>query len=159
MTDSATAPVFEFDIPVERKEQVPTLTFAISGEQFVMRRPKLSIAVGLVSLLDDNGIAGLDAATAGVKVAEVIWGMVAYVEQQDPEPWVIHEAAWTPRADQTEDDRPLVTNPNAGRLRGQARLVQRLRDPQDAMDVIDLAPLFERVSTKLFDRPTGPSLA
>ena len=148
------ATVLSFDVPAERAPDTPTLDFTIrygpgpeQVDTFTLYAPKLSIAVGLLSLMDEGGLANVNVTQAGVKVAEALWGVVAYVKEEPPEPMVIGPE---------DDPRP---NPNGGRARGQARLLARLRDPRDGMDILDLAPLFERAIKAMFDRPTGPSLA
>lgn len=145
------ATVLELDIPAARPADAPQLQFRIrygpepdEVDDFLLNPPKVTVAIGLLDLLDENGIGAMSVGQAGVKVAEALWGVVSYVEEQPPQPMLVGP-----------DDNPRA-NPLAGRLRGQARLLQRLRSAKDSMDVIDLLPVFERAIRAMFDRPTGP---
>jgi hypothetical protein len=146
------ATVFEFEVPEARATDVPRLRFRIrygpapeQVDEFTLLAPKLGVAVGLLSLVDDGALTRITAGQAGIKVAEALWGVLHYVEEEPPEPYLIGEG---------EAPRP---NEKMGRLRGQARLLERLNNPKDSLDIIDLMPVFERAVRAMFDRPTGPS--
>lgn len=143
------ATVYEFDIPEARPADIPTVAFRINGEDFVLRQPKMSIAMGMVQLTEQQD--EYTAADFGIRLSHLMWGFVSYVEAVPPEPLTI------PDPDDPKGE--PIPNPVAGRLRGRGRLLQRLNSPDDAMDIMDLEPMFRQMVTVMFDRPTGPSPA
>lgn len=144
----STATVYEFNIPEERPADTPSVKFRINGEPFVLDMPKVAIAVELTALMDGGALReNASVADIGARLTSTLWQMVMYVREEPPEPYAI------------EQDGRTVPNPNAGRARGQQRIVQRLRNPKDGLDILDLADLFQTLTTAMFDRPTGPSPA
>lgn len=105
------------------------MDFRIDSDSYVMLRPKLSIAVGMSDLLDtpDDELGKL-----GVGLARILHALIMYVERE-------------PR------------DPDTGQVRGQELLLQRLNDPRDSLDFLDIAPLFKEMQAVILGpaRPTG----
>lgn len=140
-TATVDQPMYEIDIPTERLP-VPEIPFRVTGEMFTMRQPKLTAAVTLIALLDvEDNHPRFDAFLAGARVTEALWALIDYIKDEDPEPELL------------DDGEP---NPQAGRLRGRARLLQRLRSPTDELDIVHLAQLFGTIVGATFHRPTTP---
>lgn len=153
MTGSS-ATVYEFDIPTARPPDTPTVKFSIRNEtgvdHFTLVMPKMSIGVGMINLLESE-----DRFTAfdfGLQLSRLLWQFVEYVQDEDPEPDYLP-------GDENDPDAPPIPNPVAGQRRGRVRIIQRLNDAHDGMDILDLEPIFRRCVDVMFDRPTGPSLA
>lgn len=146
MTGS-TATVFELNTGTTEPEEWPSLPIRIDGHDYRLRKPKLALAASLVSLMEGGRISE-DASVqdVGVRLVQLLWSLVAYVEDEPPEPLVIEGP-----------DGEAIPNPKGGELRGRAHLFHRLNDPRDRLDLLQLAPLFERVVEAMFNRPTGPS--
>jgi hypothetical protein len=142
----------EFELTTGNGEEAaPPVPIRIDGVRYLLRKPKLSLAVGLVTLMEGGDMRpGVTVADVGSRLVDLLWQFVAYIEPEPAEPMVL------PNPDGKDG---YVENPNAGQARGQAKIIERLRDPRDTFDILDLAPLFERVSRGMFDRPTGPSPA
>lgn len=118
------------DTPVE---VAPTVAFRIGADTFHVRRPKLAIALSLTAIIEDGGIRpGTSVGEVGQRLLDTLWQLVAYVTREEPVD---------------------------GKVRGQQRLMQRLRDPDDRLDILDLAEPFSVICRAVFDRPTGPSPA
>ena len=101
--------------------------FKVDGEPFVMVRPKFSVAVNAVHILDAEG--DLSVMEIGADVTRVLWGLFRYIERKP------------------SDDN--------GDKHGRALLEQRLQDPEDDLDLLDLMPVFKAVLEGMFERPTG----
>lgn len=151
MTGSS-ATVYEFDIPSERPPDTPTIGFTIRHEYgvdaFTLRMPKMSIGLGMINLLESED--NLTAFDFGLQLARLLWQFVDYVVSEDPEP------TYLPPEDPDDPDAERVENPLGGQRRGRSRLVERLNNPNDALDILNLEPVFRRCVNAMFDRPTGP---
>lgn len=141
MSPEASAPdIIEFDVPTQRPPDIPVLTFKLNGQTFRVRQPKLGIATNMIALMERRGATVQD---FGLEMTRILRHFLGYVEVDD-----------TIEPAELDDGTP---NPNAGLIRGLARIEQRLSDPNDSMDILDLQPLFAATSVKMFARPTGPS--
>lgn len=140
--------IYELEDPNDTPEPTdgpPTVAFRIGRDVFHVRRPKLTIALGLTSLIEGGSIKpGTPQNEVAARLMETLWNLVAYVVPEDPEPWTLPDGSG---------------NPAGGRLRGQALMMTRLRDPNDRLDILDLAEPFGVICKAMFDRPTGPSRA
>lgn len=142
MAGSSTTPVKEYSIPEKRDDKTtPRLPFKINGELFMLRMPKTSIATAMISILENPD--QLSDSDLGWRTARTLWAFVEYVDEVPPEPAEIKVRGVS------------KPNPDAGKLRGQARIRQRLDDAHDAMDIHDLAGVFTETVEAMFDRPTG----
>lgn len=150
---SSPATVYEIDVPTTRSPDTPRLPFKITGEMYWMRQPKLTVAVALVGMLDGStDQPRIDGQENAMRANDALWGLVQYVEDEAAEPFMLGVDG--------DEANPLRPNPDAGKLHGRARMVQRLRDPHDELDITHLGPLFERIVGAIFDEtPTGPSPA
>lgn len=153
-TAAASRSEFDFDIPKKRSDDTPRMNFTINGEPFSLIMPKLSIAVGLLTLLDRDR--DIPFQQYGYELATTLWSLINYVEEEDPEPLSIPNPKHKPGDPETTDE---ILNPRAGELHGRAHLVARLKDPQDALDITDLAPILGRMLSVMFGRPTGSPVA
>lgn len=137
--------IYEVDDPNEAPEPTtgpPAVAFRIGRDVFRVRRPKLTIALGLTSLIEGGTIKpGTARSEVAARLMETLWNLVAYVVPEDAEPWTLPDGS---------------SNPAGGQLRGQALLMARLRDPEDRLDILDLAEPFGVICKAIFDRPTGP---
>lgn len=102
------------------------INFKIDGEPFVMVRPKLSTATAAVQLMDAPETRSLLQLSGDL--VRVLSGLYVYIQ---------------------------TAPPVGGKLRGRARLDQRLEDPEDSFDLLDLMPVFKAVLETMFNRPTG----
>lgn len=155
-----TAPtVLEFDVPKARSEtKTPRIAFRLrdpdgSTEEFTMVMPKLASTAGILALIQDDD---LDVQKHGARLAQAMLGLIDYIEPLPPHPEFIDNPDWL---DGMDPDEREIENPLAGRPRGRMRIHQRLMDPDDAMDIEYLAPIFKACVQVLFKRPIGPSPA
>jgi hypothetical protein len=107
--------------------------FTIDGEPMSMLRPKLTVATTAVQLID----AEIDRPTLELSadLLRVVSGLFRYIEQ-------------APRTE-PDDEHP------GGRRQGRALLEERLSDPEDSFDLVDLMSIFKSVLEAMFGRPTG----
>lgn len=133
--------VLDFDVPEERPEsEVSNIAFKINGQVFPISTPKLGIATAFVDLMENSSLSQIEFATKAMNAIRAF--IVYFQEVPGYEPGEI-------------DGQP---NPNAGKLRGRARIMQRLNDPADSFDLMDLAePLKQAFGTMFGGRPTSPS--
>jgi hypothetical protein len=150
MTGSIATVEHDYQIPEDRGPDVPTVPFRINGEAFTMVMPKMSIALSLLNLIEGDPEKVRSTHELGIALADLLWQMVQYIEDEPDEPPVLFR--------EPDDPESAYSNPKAGQPRGRSRVVQRLRNPRDSMDIMDLAPLFRDVVQTMFEgRPTGPS--
>lgn len=145
---AGTAPVLEFEVSTERAE-VPSVTFKLNGQTFRVRRPKLGIASAMVRLMDRPEVGVME---FGKEISNLMGSFLNYVELEPGfEPKTIGRKpnVWTDEAGKVHD--------LAGLLRGRSRLLERLNEPKDAFDIVDLEQPFRAVMEAMFGAPTGAS--
>lgn len=126
--------VMEFKTAGRRKiTNADRIRFKVDGEPMSMLRPKLTVATTAVQLID----AEIDRPTLELSadLLRVISGLFRYIEL-------------------AERTGPDDTHPG-GRRQGRALLEERLADPEDSFDLVDLMPIFKQVLEAMFNRPTG----
>lgn len=149
----ASAPVLEFEVPTTRPD-VPQVTFKLNGQSFTVNRPKLSIATAMVRLLEqpDPTIGDF-----GVSLASILQAFTNYVVTvPTPEPEWLDAKQTKPNVWVDSEGK---SHKLGGLKRGRSRLIERLQDPDDAMDILELELPFRRVIEVMFNRPIGPSPA
>lgn len=154
---ASTATAFDYDIPAERPADVPTVPFTISGEKFVMVQPKMSVAIGMVQLVENAEQYTVQ--DFGRRLAALLWQLLAYVQEEVPQPEWLPNPEYDPDAKGRAKPPEFVKNPMAFEPQGRGRILQRLNNPHDGMDIMNLEPIFRDVVSAMFDRPTGPSPA
>lgn len=105
-----------------------TQRFKFDGDTYTLRRPKMTIAMTMLRLAE-----GEDSRTVeelGLDLVRLLSGMIAYIVEEKPGP--------------------------AGEIRGRARLMNRLMDPDDPLDLMDLNEPFQQLIQLVFKRPTKP---
>lgn len=121
------------DIPefTTKKPDAPQIEqrFRLDGELYTLLQPKTTIAMYMLNLAE-----GTDAHTTteiGTDMLNLTRSIIGYIKEEKPDA--------------------------NGNIRGQARLINRLNDPKDELDLDTLAALFNDLIAKLYaDRPTGP---
>lgn len=110
----------------EKTDAKETVRFKMDGDLYTLRKPKLSIALTMLRLME-----GEDARTMeelGLDLMRLVSGIIAYIERENPD--------------------------KDGNLRGQAKLMHRLTDVDDDLDVTDLYEPFQSLIAQAFNRPT-----
>jgi len=102
--------------------------FTMDGEQYVLRRPKMAIAMTMLRLAE-----GESEQEMGMDLIRLLSAVIAYIKKEPP------------AAD--------------GTLRGQARLMHRLSDPDDLLDLLDLNQPFQDLIAQVYENPTGSPTA
>jgi len=97
------------------------------NDVYVIRRPKMTVALPMLALSEGETMNTLD--EMGVSFVKLMAQLIAYVEDEKPTP--------------------------DGQLRGRARLLHRLYDPDDTLDLDDLSDPFQHLMAVMFERPTG----
>ena len=115
------------DIADELQGQA-SIRFRLDGESFELRRPKTSLALAALHLGNAE-----DARTQ----SQVSEEMIRYSGQI-----INYVARENPSADEPD------------RLRGRARIMERLADPEDKLDIYHLFRPFQQLLEQLFNRPT-----
>lgn len=119
-------------------EAVDRLEFKFDGDTYVLRRPKMSIAIPLLNLAT-----GTDSRTVmelGVDIVRLITGIISYIEEAPP------AAVLGPDGEPTGDEK----------MQGQALLMHRLADPKDQLDILHLNRPFQDLMVRIFKgNPTG----
>lgn len=145
---SATDTILEYDVPLKRVD-VPTRPFRLNGQTFRLKLPKMSLTMGLLQLAENE--AQYTAQDFGLRLANMLWNVISYIEPEPGlEPDLIPTDPNNPRSRKT-------ANPHAGLRRGQGRILERLNDDEDALDIMDFEPIFRALIDGFFARPTGPS--
>lgn len=113
--------------------------FKLDDERYVLLRPKNSLAMQMLSNVREGGAYAVESERA-MDYLTLVAQFIRYVEMEPPEEIL---KAGKPTGET--------------KLRGQARLVQRLNDPKDDLDIQDLGPIIESLLEKLYERnPTQP---
>lgn len=103
------------------------IAFKIDGEQFTILRPKTAVIARVASVLEQG---------ADMDDARNVRRMLGFVNEI---------------VDCLED---APSDPD-GALRGRARIMERLNDPADSLDLEQLMPMFTSLMNGWFGRPTG----
>lgn len=161
----ASAPVLEISVPTKRRA-VPHVTFRLNGQIFNVRRPKLSIATAMVRAMEMQSTIS----EHGMAMSEIMRQFVNYIEPVEGlEPEYVNKAGNPVKAetrgairnvwldDVKDSDTFGQLIPLVGLRRGRSRIIERLNDPDDELDIIHLQYPFQQVCQAMFERPTGPS--
>lgn len=112
---------------IDDSKSKKSVPFRMDGEVFVLRRPKTAIALTMLHMAAPE-----DARTVndlGSDLIQLVSQTINYIEAEPPD------------AD--------------GNLHGKQRILQRLSDPDDPLDVPHLFRPFQSLIEKLFLNPTG----
>lgn len=150
------ATVYEITGPAEQQKPDPLIPIKVWGEGYLLRQPKLSITIGLTTLIEGGELdPSKHPADVGARLIQLMWSLVQYVEDEPEKAEPLPEGLIATR---DKDDRIAGLSLGDGTVvHNRARLIRRLNDPKDRLDILDLAPLFQRIAQGMFDRPTGPS--
>lgn len=103
--------------------------FRFDGDLYTLRRPKSFISIYLLNLAE-GGTEAHTSSEIGMDMLNLTRSIIQYIKEESPD------------AD--------------GNPRGRAKLLNRLNDPDDDLDLIDLTVPFNELMNKVFNRPTGP---
>jgi hypothetical protein len=156
---TASVPVIEqsYEVPTERDVSegggLPRVAFPLNGQLFTVVRPKLAIATAMMRLMERPSDAISDYA---VSIINVLHTFVNYIEiERGKEPALDDDGHVRVFIDKDGKRHTL-----GGLTRGRQRIIERLDDPTDALDVMDLYDPFKAIVEAMFTpRPTGPSPA
>lgn len=102
--------------------------FKLDGVQFTLRKPKSAISMHMIRLAEGDAMHTDNEISKDM--LNLTMSIIAYIKQEPPNP--------------------------DGSLRGQALILHRLNDPEDDMDLPDLAAPFSDLINRVFERPTTP---
>lgn len=147
----ASAPVLDYEVSTTRSDDIPRIAFRLNGQIFWVRRPKTALATHMISLMESE----MGSGEFGVNMTNVLNAFLGYIELEngiEPKTHGGQPNVWVNEAGETMQ--------LAGKLRGRARLLQRINDPTDEFDLPHLARPMRAVMEAMFEnRPTGPSAA
>lgn len=146
---AGTAPaIYEFEVDEDRGD-VPTLDFLLNGQTFTVQLPKIGVATSLLMVLDDEQTK-MEFTKETMRLIRTF--MLYILEEPGVEP-----DAYPSMLRGKKNPQAGLPNPNAGKIRGRARLMQRINDPKDKFDLTDLVkPMISVLEAMFDDRPTGP---
>lgn len=127
----------EYHTPAPDKTAKQEIRFRFDGELYTLKRPKLAIAMQMLHLAEDPE--AMSEAMRGRELIGLIGTIINYIKAEPP------VAALDDKGKPTGDQN----------LQGRHRLMQRLNDPDDDLDILALNEPFQELMEKIFNRPTG----
>lgn len=128
--------VLEFRTPKAEKggKAKDTIQFRWDGDLYTLRKPKLAIAMQMLRLAEDEE--AMSEAKRGMELVGLLGTLINYIAVEAPE-----------------------KDPTGGgddKIRGRHKLLARLNDPEDDLDILDLNEPFQELIQRMFNRPTTP---